>query len=93
MDAVNTFKRNALNPEHPVIRGTAQNPDIYFQGREAANKFYNALPAVVEEYMAKSAESQAEITDCSTTMAQLMLTESSSLWAPLVKQSKKQSTT
>ena len=37
MDAVNTFKRNALNPEHPVIRGTAQNPDIYFQGREAAN--------------------------------------------------------
>ena len=51
MDAVNTFKRNALNPEHPVIRGTAQNPDIYFQGREAANKFYNALPAVVEEYM------------------------------------------
>ncbi|MBP3629495.1 MAG: pyruvate:ferredoxin (flavodoxin) oxidoreductase, partial [Anaerotignum sp.] len=51
MDAVNTFKRNALNPEHPVIRGTAQNPDIYFQGREAANKFYEALPAVVEEYM------------------------------------------
>ncbi|WP_313524761.1 pyruvate:ferredoxin (flavodoxin) oxidoreductase [Anaerotignum sp.] len=51
MDAVNTFKRNALNPEHPVIRGTAQNPDIYFQAREAANKFYDALPAVVEEYL------------------------------------------
>ena len=51
MDAVNTFKKNALNPEHPVIRGTAQNPDIYFQAREAANKFYDALPAVVEEYM------------------------------------------
>ena len=51
MDAVNAFKRNALNPEHPVIRGTAQNPDIYFQAREAANKFYDALPAVVEEYM------------------------------------------
>ena len=50
-DAVNTFKRNALNPEHPVIRGTAQNPDIYFQAREAANKFYDALPAVVEQYM------------------------------------------
>ncbi|NCC15540.1 MAG: pyruvate:ferredoxin (flavodoxin) oxidoreductase [Clostridia bacterium] len=51
MDAVNTFKRNALNPEHPVIRGTAQNPDIYFQAREAANKYYDALPAVVEEYL------------------------------------------
>ncbi len=50
-DAVNTFKRNALNPEHPVTRGTAQNPDIYFQTREAANKFYDALPAVVEQYM------------------------------------------
>ena len=50
-DALNRFKRNALNPEHPVIRGTAQNPDIYFQAREAANKFYVALPAVVEEYM------------------------------------------
>ena len=50
-DAVNTFKRNALNPEHPVIRGTAQNPDIYFQAREASNKFYDALPAVVEQYM------------------------------------------
>ncbi len=51
MDAVNTFKRNALNPEHPVIRGTAQNPDIYFQARESANKFYDALPAIVEEYL------------------------------------------
>ncbi|NDO47664.1 pyruvate:ferredoxin (flavodoxin) oxidoreductase [Clostridium sp. MD294] len=50
-DALNTFKRNALNPEHPVIRGTAQNPDIYFQAREASNKFYDALPAVVEQYM------------------------------------------
>ena len=59
MDAVNTFKRNALNPEHPVIRGTAQNPDIYFQGREAANKFYNALPAVVEEYMGEPLGSSA----------------------------------
>ncbi|WP_317854147.1 pyruvate:ferredoxin (flavodoxin) oxidoreductase [Chakrabartyella piscis] len=51
MDAVNAYKNNALNPEHPVIRGTAQNPDIYFQAREAANKFYDALPAVVEEYL------------------------------------------
>ncbi|MEA4816689.1 MAG: pyruvate:ferredoxin (flavodoxin) oxidoreductase [Lachnospiraceae bacterium] len=53
MNAVNTFKRNALNPEHPVLRGTAQNPDIFFQAKEASNNFYNALPAVVEEYLEK----------------------------------------
>ena len=51
MDAVERFRREALNPEHPVQRGTAQNPDIYFQGREAANTYYDALPDVVEEYM------------------------------------------
>ncbi len=51
MDAVNTFRRNALNPEHPVLRGTAQNPDIFFQAKEASNNFYNDLPAIVEEYM------------------------------------------
>ncbi len=50
-DAVDRFRREALNPEHPVQRGTAQNPDIYFQGREAANTYYDNLPAVVEEYM------------------------------------------
>lgn len=50
------FRADALNPEHPTIRGTAQNPDIYFQGREASNKFYNALPEIVEEYMAKISE-------------------------------------
>ena len=51
MDAVNEFRRNALNPEHPVLRGTAQNADIYFQGREASNRFYDAIPSVVEEYL------------------------------------------
>ncbi|OFI06530.1 pyruvate-flavodoxin oxidoreductase [Clostridium acetireducens DSM 10703] len=51
MDAVKEFKAKALNPEHPVTRGTAQNPDIYFQGIEAANKFYEELPAIVEGYM------------------------------------------
>ena len=49
MDAVDAFRRRALNPEHPVLRGSAQNPDIYFQGREAQNKFYDAIPAIVEE--------------------------------------------
>ncbi len=51
MDAVRRFKENALNPNHPVTRGTAQNPDIFFQAREASNPFYNAVPGIVEEYM------------------------------------------
>jgi len=48
---VQKFRDNALNPEHPVTRGTAQNPDIYFQAREAANRFYEPIPDLVEEYM------------------------------------------
>jgi len=51
MDALDAFRSNALNPEHPVLRGSAQNPDIFFQAREASNKYYNELPAVVEYYM------------------------------------------
>jgi len=51
MEAVQTFRDNALNPEHPVLRGTAQNPDIYFQGREASNRFYAAVPDMVEQSM------------------------------------------
>ncbi len=49
--ALQHFRDNALNPEHPVTRGTAQNPDIYFQAREAADRFYDPVPDVVEEYM------------------------------------------
>jgi len=49
--AIQTFRDHALTPEHPVVRGTAQNPDIYFQGREAANPFYEAVPDIVENYM------------------------------------------
>ncbi|MFO7723864.1 MAG: pyruvate:ferredoxin (flavodoxin) oxidoreductase, partial [Bacteroidales bacterium] len=49
--ALKAFRDNALNPEHPVTRGTAQNPDIYFQSREAANKFYDAVPDIVNDYM------------------------------------------
>ena len=52
-DAVNAFRRRALNPEHPVMHGSAQNPDIFFQTREACNKFYDAVPGIVEEYMDK----------------------------------------
>lgn len=50
-EALKRFRDNALNPEHPVTRGTAQNPDIYFQTREAANRFYEPLPDLVEHYM------------------------------------------
>ncbi|MFC1771521.1 pyruvate:ferredoxin (flavodoxin) oxidoreductase, partial [Candidatus Margulisiibacteriota bacterium] len=50
-DALQAFRDNALNPEHPVTRGTAQNPDIYFQSREAANKFFDSVPDIVENYM------------------------------------------
>ena len=55
-DAVKEFRRRALNPDHPVMRGTATNPDVYFQAREAANKYYEALPALVEEAMADMAK-------------------------------------
>lgn len=50
-EAVQAFRDRALNPEHPVTRGTAQNPDIYFQAREAANRFYTPIPDLVEQYM------------------------------------------
>ena len=53
MDAVAAFRKHALNPEHPNMRGSHENGDIFFQHREACNKYYDALPAVVEEYMDK----------------------------------------
>lgn len=51
MDAVKEFRKRALNPEHPVTRGTAQNPDIFFQAKEASNKFYDVVPDMVNDYM------------------------------------------
>ena len=53
MDAIAEFRNRALNPNHPCQRGSAQNPDIFFQAREACNPYYDALPAVVQEYMDK----------------------------------------
>ena len=53
MDAVQAFRDRALNPEKPVLHGTAQNPDIFFQAREACNTYYNNVPNVVTEYMNK----------------------------------------
>ncbi|MBR4331911.1 MAG: pyruvate:ferredoxin (flavodoxin) oxidoreductase, partial [Clostridia bacterium] len=55
-DKINEFRARALNPEHPHQAGTAQNPDIYFQNREAANKYYNAIPEIVEAYMGEVAK-------------------------------------
>ena len=60
-DAIQAFRDHALNPEHPVTRGTAQNGDVFFQAREACNKFYDAVPDIVAEYMDKvSAETGRE---------------------------------
>ena len=53
MDAVNAFRERALNPERPVMRGSHENGDIFFQHREACNEYYDALPEIVEEYMGK----------------------------------------
>ena len=53
MDAVKAFRKRALNPEHPVMRGSHENGDIFFQHREACNKYYEAVPGIVEEYMNK----------------------------------------
>ncbi|MDY5910952.1 MAG: pyruvate:ferredoxin (flavodoxin) oxidoreductase [Inconstantimicrobium porci] len=50
-EALDEFRAHALNPDHPVTRGTAQNPDIYFQTREAVNKYYDEVPGIVEDYM------------------------------------------
>ena len=53
LDAIDAFRKHALNPNHPCQRGSAQNPDIFFQVREACNPYYDALPAIVQEYMDK----------------------------------------
>ena len=53
LEAIAEFRNHALNPNHPCQRGSAQNPDIFFQAREACNPYYDALPAVVQEYMDK----------------------------------------
>ncbi len=53
MEALTRFRANAMNPEHPVTRGTAQNPDIFFQAKEAINPFYAPLPDIVNDYMSE----------------------------------------
>ena len=53
MDAIDAFRAHALNPNHPCQRGSAQNPDIFFQAREACNPYYDAMPGIVQNYMDK----------------------------------------
>ena len=55
-DALSDFRKRALSPENPSTRGTAENPDVFFQHRESSNEYYNAVPAIVEDYMNKVAE-------------------------------------
>ena len=88
-DALNNFRRKSLNPEHPAQRGTAQNPDVFFQAKEASNKAYDAIPEVVEEYMNKVNEKSAAIISYSTTTVQKTLMKLLSLWAVSVIQSRK----
>ena len=66
MDAIDEFRAHALNPNHPCLRGSAQNPDIFFQAREACNPYYDALPGIVQNYMDKVNEkARNETTNCS----------------------------
>ena len=71
------FRARALNPEHPVTRGTAQNPDIYFQTREASNKFYDAIPDMVADTMREI--SKISFTKCRTIYLLISL-EYSCVW-------------
>ena len=72
MDAIDAFRAHALNPNHPCQRGSAQNPDIFFQAREACNPYYDALPGIVQNYMDKVMPRSEQTISCSTTMEQRM---------------------
>ena len=68
-DLVRAHRARALSPEHPFIRGTAQNPDVYFQARETVNPFYARVPGVVQQMMDRLASAPAAATACSITRA------------------------
>ncbi|MFR5068872.1 MAG: hypothetical protein ACLTE2_02830 [Eubacteriales bacterium] len=71
-DAVDAFRRRALNPEHPVLHGSAQNGDIFFQNREASNKYYDAVPEIVVDYADQVNEGVRAVINHSTITALLM---------------------
>ena len=89
MDAVKAFRQRALNPEQPVMRGSHENGDIFFQHREACNSYYNAVPAIVEEYMDKVNAKLGTDYTLFTTTALLMQTALSLRWAPSATLQKK----
>jgi pyruvate-ferredoxin/flavodoxin oxidoreductase len=77
-DLVRAHRERALSPDHPVLRGTAQNPDVYFQAREPCNPFYLACPTIVQNTMDKFAKLVGRQYTCSTTWARRMPSASSS---------------
>ncbi len=83
-DAVEAFRRRALNPEHPCQEVLLRTTDIFFQAREACNKYYDAVPEVVVKYMDKVNEKSALTTNCSTTTEQRMQSMLSLLWVLFV---------
>ncbi len=86
------FRQNALSPDRPMLRGTAQNPDVFFQAREACSPFHAAVPGIVQSVMNRfAAQSPAAPITCSITTAQPMPSASSSSWAPALKLPKKPS--
>ena len=90
--AVRAHRLRSLSPDRPVLRGTAQNPDVFFQAREACNPYYLACPAIVQDVMDRFATAPAAATGSSTTSAHPTPSASSSSWAPAPAPSKRPST-
>ena len=90
-DAKAAHVHRALTPDHPVLRGTAQNPDAFFQAREAGNLYYARCPEILEGVMARFAQLTAGTIDCSSMPALPMPTASSSSWGQVRRPRRKQS--
>ena len=93
MDAVEAFRKRALNPEHPTMRGSHENGDIFFQHREACNKYYDACPEIVEEYMGKVNAKLGTNYQLFNYYGAPTPTASSSPWAPSATWPRRSSTT
>ncbi len=91
-DLVRAHRDRALSPDHPVLRGSAQNPDVYFQGRESVNPFYLACPTIVQNVMDKFADLVGRQYASSNTKARRMPSTSSSSWVPARRRSTRRST-
>ena len=84
-------RERALSSDRPILRGTAQNPDVFFQAREACNPYYTAAPTIVQDVMDRFANAdRPHLSTCSIISAQPMPSASSSSWAPAQKLQKKQ---